>query len=158
MRADLLLPGHRAVESSFDLARASQPVTKMRKLPDQPPPIFTQARAEALAESWVAQHLGEWEALSLGGDPSQRTIDRAWDQWTWLAEETSLALAHAPAEQWEGQRLPLAPRKWERSRGTDRALVQAALCPAKSTPSGGAITSFLLCLTAARGCLRHLQH
>ena len=59
----------------------------MRKLPDLPPPVFTEARAEALAESWVAQHLGGWEALSLDGDPSQHTLDRAWDLWTWLAEE-----------------------------------------------------------------------
>ena len=158
VRTDLLLPGHRAVEFSFDLAWASQPATKMRKFPDLPSPVFTEAREEALAESWVVQHLGEWEALSLDGDPSQHTLDRAWGLWTWLAEETSLALAHAPAEQREGQRLPLAPHKWERGRGTGWALVQAALCPAKPTPSGGAVTSFSLCLTAAQGCLRHLQH
>ena len=79
VRADLLLLGHRAVEFNFDLARASRPVTKMQKLPDLPQTIFAEARAEALAESRVAQHLGEWEALSLGGDPSQRTKDRAWD-------------------------------------------------------------------------------
>ena len=84
MRTDLLLPGHRAVEYRFDLARASQPVTKMRKLLDLPPAVFTEARAEALAESWVAQHLWGWEALSLDGDPSQHTLDRAWDLWMWL--------------------------------------------------------------------------
>ena len=97
VRTDLLLPGHRAVEFSFNLARASQPVAKMQKFPDLPSPVFTEAKSEALAESWVAQHLGEWEALFLDGDPSQHTLDRAWDLWTWLAEETSLALAHAPA-------------------------------------------------------------
>ena len=157
-RTDLLLPGHRAVEFSFDLARASQPVSKMRKFPDLPTPVFAEAKAEALAEGWVAQHLGEWEALSLDGDPSQSTLDSAWGLWTWIAEEAALALAHAPAGQRVGQRLPLAPRKWDRGRGTDRALVQATLCPAKSTPSGGAVAPFSLCLTAAQGCLRHLQH
>ena len=67
---DLLVPGHRAVEFSFDLARASQLVTKMRKFPDLSSSVFTEARAQALAESWVAQHLGEWEALSPDGDSS----------------------------------------------------------------------------------------
>ena len=54
VRTDLLLLGHRAVEYRFDLARASQPVTKMRKLPDLPPLVLTEARAEAVAEGWVA--------------------------------------------------------------------------------------------------------
>ena len=106
----------------------------------------------------MAQHLGEWEALSLDGDPSPSTLDSAWGLWTWLAEETALALAHARAEQREGQRLPLAPQKWDRGRGTERALVQATLCPATLTPFGGAITPFSLCLTAAQGRLRHLHH
>ena len=43
-RTDLLLPGHRAVEFSFDLARASQSVSKMRKFPDLPAPVFAYCR------------------------------------------------------------------------------------------------------------------
>ena len=157
-RTDLLLPGHRAVEFSFDLARASQSVSKMRKFPDLPAPVFAEAQAETLAEGWVAQHLLEWEALSLDEAPTQATLDSAWALWSWVAEEAALALAYPPAGHMGGQKLPLAPRKWDRGRGTDRALVQAALCPAKSTPSGGAVAPFSLCLTAAQGCLRHLQH
>ena len=41
----------------------------MRRFPDLPPLVFAEARAEAVAEGWVAQHLGEWEALSLDGNP-----------------------------------------------------------------------------------------
>ena len=158
VREDVRLPGHKAVEFVFDLEKASQSVVKMRKMPEFRPSVFPADKAERLAESWVSQHLGAWEALGLAGEPTQATLDQAWALWTWIAEETCLALAHPPAGEKEGHKLPLAPRKWERGRGTDRTLVRTALCPAKSTKEGASVSPFSLCLTAALGCLRHLRH
>ena len=83
------LPGHIAVCYQLDLDQFMQRVAKLRKLSPFSLPPQEQKDTAAVLKILLKPHLSKWHAMIDAGAP----IDELWSLWTFVAEETGLALS-----------------------------------------------------------------
>ena len=83
------LPGHNAVCYQLDLDQPVQRVMKLKKLPPFSLPPREQEDTAAVIKILLKPHLSKWHAMIDAGAP----IDDLWSLWTFIAEETGLALS-----------------------------------------------------------------
>ena len=102
------LPGHNAVYYQMDLEQPMQRLAKLRKLP----PLLSAPREQedtgAVVKILVKPHLSKWHAMIDAGTP----IDDPWSLWTFIAEETGLALSCDDLDADAATPLPYASRIW----------------------------------------------
>ena len=81
-------------------------------------------------------------------------MDVLWEYWTWMAEETGLALSCDSLTTDTATPLPYAPGTMDRGRGTDEMLIETRLGPSKTTTRGAPRTRLLSKIQSALGTLR----
>ena len=95
-------------------------------------------------------HIPQWDCLLDTGAP----VDRLWEFWTWLVEETGLALSCDGLTTDTAKPIPYAPYAIEGGRGTNDMITEAPLCPTKTTKSGAPRTKLLSKIQSALRSLR----
>ena len=103
----------------------------------------------------VAPYQDRWAQLLGSGNG-----DDTWAFWSWVAEETLLALCEPGLEEadLDGQRpLPVAKEDVFRGTGTSKMVREARLCPQQHRATGAPLVCLLARIQAARGALRTLQ-
>ena len=87
-------------------------------------------------------------------------IENIWELWTWLAEETGLALGCPDLQIGElkaNNPLPFAAKKTIRGRGTKKMLKTINMAPTKTTDTGAPRTCVIRESLAIHGSLRSLM-
>ena len=83
------LPGHNAVKYTLNINAPMQRVMKLRKLPPFGLPPRDDTDLEEICREFLRPHIPQWDSVLDTG----ASVDRLWEFWTWLAEQTGLALS-----------------------------------------------------------------
>ena len=144
------LPGHNAVRYTLNINAPMQRVMKLCKLPPFSLPPRDDTDLEEICTELLHPHMPQWDSLL----DTRASVDRLWEFWTWLAEETGLALSCDGLTTDTAKPIPYAPYAVGRVRGTDDMLMEATLCPTKTTKLGAPRTKLLSKIQSALGSLR----
>ena len=104
-----------------------------------PPPPRDDEDLSAICSTLLQEAGKKWKALL----EDQTEIDGLWEYWTWMAEETGLALSCDSLTKDTATPLPYAPGTMDRGRGTDEMLIETGLGPTKTTARGAPFTRLL---------------
>ena len=108
-----------------------------------------------LEERLTAPLQPDWDRLL-----ALREVDVLWSYWTWVAEESLLALsvpALQPEDVNEAHPLPVAPMALQRGRGTAALIRKVRQSPEQLPAGGGPKTSVLARIHAAQGAVLWLR-
>ena len=119
------LRGDNVVRYTLNISAPMQRVMKLCKLPLFSLPPRDDTNLEETCTELLRPHIPQWDSLL----DTRASVDRLWEFWTWLAEETGLALSCDGLTTDTAKHIPYAPYAIERGRGTSDMLMEATLCP-----------------------------
>ena len=99
------LPGHNAARYTLNIDAPVQRVMKLRKLPPISLPPGDDTELKEICKELLCPRIPRWDSLLDTG----ASMDRLWEFWTWLAEETGLALSGDSLTTHIGDPSPMPP-------------------------------------------------
>ena len=127
-----------------------QRVMKLRNLPLFSLPPREQEDTTAVIKILLKPHLSKWHAMIDTGAP----IDDLWSLWTFIAQETRLALSCDDLNENRATPSPYAPQDLQRGHGAAAMIRHTTLGPTKTTRNGALRTRILSQVQSILGCLR----